>query len=85
MGFLGLFKPNIEKLIKNKDIHGLVKALGNKNEDTRLTAAKVLLEIGDRDTRVVDSLLRALNDKNPRIKTLAAAVLLKKKEWKSPE
>jgi hypothetical protein len=32
MGFLNLFRPNIEKLERRNDIEGLIKALGYVNE-----------------------------------------------------
>jgi hypothetical protein len=41
---IGIFKRNVYKMIKRmvekKDVRGLVKALGNKDENVRLAAAK---------------------------------------------
>ena len=40
-------KPNIEKMEAKKDVKGLIKALGDKDEHVRRIAAGVLGEIGD--------------------------------------
>ncbi len=55
MGFLGLFKPNVGKL---------VAALKGKDEDTRREVAWILGEIGD--SRAIKSLEElARNDPHP--------------------
>jgi hypothetical protein len=46
---IGIFKRNVYKMIKRmvekKDVRGLVKALGNKDENVRLAAAKELKKV----------------------------------------
>ena len=44
------FKPNIEKMTRNRDVIGLVKALKNKDAVLRTGAAKALGEIGETRT-----------------------------------
>lgn len=56
---VALFKPNVKRLGKKKDIDGLVTALNyEKDPDVRSRAAPVLGEIGD--SRAVEPLIEAL-------------------------
>ena len=41
-----LFKPNVEKMEKHRNVVGLIKALKHKDRDIRLGAAKALDRIG---------------------------------------
>lgn len=47
MGILDLFKPNVEKMVKKRNVKGLVKALVYKDFIVRNKAAKALGKIGD--------------------------------------
>jgi PAS domain S-box-containing protein len=47
MGLFGLSKPDVEKLEKEKDVTGLIDALGHKNLDVQKEAKRAILEIGD--------------------------------------
>ena len=61
MGFFGLFKQNIETMERKKDVKGLIKALEGKDYNLRKKAASALGRLGD--TRAVDPLIQALNEK----------------------
>ncbi len=63
MGIFGLFKPNVKKLEKKRDIEGLVKALGYKKDSrVRLEAAVALGRIGSE--KVAKALTNALKDRD---------------------
>jgi PAS domain S-box-containing protein len=47
MGILDLFKPDVVKLKRKKDIEGLVKALDCKDRDVRRDVMKALEELGE--------------------------------------
>ena len=47
MGIFDLFKPNVGKIVKKKNIKGLIKTLRHKDRDIREEAAKALGKIGD--------------------------------------
>jgi HEAT repeat protein len=73
MGF-GFGKPDINKLKKNKDFEGLIKALDyDKAYYVRSNAANVLGSIGD--TRAVPALIETLNDSNDNVNMEAAKAL----------
>lgn len=55
-----LFNPDVQKMLKKKDVPGLIKALGNNDLDVRWRAAAALGEIGD--ARAVEPLIVALRD-----------------------
>ena len=55
-----LFKPDVEKMEKNKDINGLTKALKDQDEHVRWKAAGALGNMGD--TRAVEPLIQTLKD-----------------------
>ena len=46
MSFFG-WKSNLKKLLENRDTEGLLKALDDKNEDIRISAAFLLAYLGD--------------------------------------
>ncbi len=73
--FLGRFlPPNVNKLTRNRDVKGLVDALGygNGSNDTSRKAAEALVLIG---TSAVESLITALNDARESVRGCAAWVL----------
>ncbi|MGA9762427.1 MAG: HEAT repeat domain-containing protein [Gaiellaceae bacterium] len=55
---MGLSKPNIAKLRKQRDVPRLIKALDRRELEIRIAAAEALGEVGD--SRAVRPLLRAL-------------------------
>jgi HEAT repeat protein len=57
---VGLFKPNIAKLKENKDIDQLIKALSDRRESVRKSAADALGAL--KDNRAVDALISALGE-----------------------
>lgn len=70
----GLGKPNIEKMEKNEDVKGLIKALKYKKDSLiRTHAADALGDIGD--TRAVDPLIKSLNDEDWQVRWGAAEAL----------
>ncbi len=67
-------KPNIVKMEQNKDIEGLIKALiYEKDDKIRSDAAVALSHIGD--LRAVEPLLRATNDSDHRVRSVAAVAI----------
>ena len=68
-----LFRPNIEKLKKRRDVEGLIRALKDSDEGVRREAAKALGEIGD--SRAVEPLIEALKDRNEDVQKNAAYAL----------
>ena len=75
MGLFDKFSkpPNIEKMKKNKDVKGLIKALKHKDLRVREGAAIVLGEIGD--TRAVEPLTQALKNEDDIVQQQAATAL----------
>ena len=70
----GLFSPDIEKIITEKDVEGLIKALRHKRDfKIRWKAAEALGKI--KDERAVDSLMRTLQDENEYVRKAAAQAL----------
>ena len=59
MVIFGLFKPNVKKMQKERDVEGLIKALEHKNIHVRERAAEALGEL--KDARAVEPLILALN------------------------
>lgn len=56
------FKPNVEKMMRKRDVEGLIKALKYDDPKVRYDAAKALGELGD--PRAVEPLIFALADKS---------------------
>jgi HEAT repeat protein len=72
----GLFKPNIEKMERKKDIEGLIKALGyRKDSVVRVKAAMALGRIGGKS--ILDSLAEALKDEDSNVRKAAEKALSK--------
>jgi len=59
---MDLFKPNVNKMQKKKNVRGLIKALSYKDEQVRHKAAYALGSLGD--ARAASALLAALPDKS---------------------
>lgn len=72
---MGLFEPpNVKKMEAKKDVGGLIKALSYwKDKNVRNDAATALGKIGD--TRAVEPLIRALDDKDQDVCKEAASAL----------
>lgn len=66
----GLFKPNVKKMEKNKDIDSLLWALRNENSNVRREAAEALGRIGD--VKAVEPLIKAFVDMNEQVRHSAA-------------
>ncbi|MGZ8886158.1 MAG: HEAT repeat domain-containing protein [Halobacteriota archaeon] len=58
---------------KERDVEGLIKALGNINNDVRSDAVQAFVEIGD--PKAVEPLINALNDKDEHVRRAAAVTL----------
>jgi HEAT repeat protein len=70
---MGLFKPNIYKLMQNKDAARLIKALSHRNDGVRERAAAALGML--KETRAVDHLVGALKDAHWLVRIRAAQSL----------
>ncbi len=70
---MGLFKPNIQKMQKKRDVPGLIRALNDKDFFIRDAAAKALTQIGD--IQAIKPLVDALKDKNRNMRWSAATSL----------
>lgn len=83
MGIFNKFSkpPNIEKMKKNRDVKGLIKALKHKDLSVRAAAACVLGEIGD--ARAVGPLAQALKDKHVLVQRTVKEALEKIKAKRS--
>ena len=75
---LSLFKPNVEKLKKKRDVKGLIKALEYKNVDVRIKAVEALGEI--KDERAVEPLIMQLASHLDGLDGKAAEALFKYKD-----
>lgn len=81
MGIFGrLFKPNVQKMEKKKNVEGLIKALKHEDSIVQLRAAKalgnlasLLAQIGD--ARAVGPLIQALEDEDGDVRSSAAYAL----------
>ncbi len=69
---MGLFGPNVEKMEKNRDVNGLVRALKHKDVNVVGGAARALIGIGP---PAVESLIHALRDEDPRVRIIAVSIL----------
>jgi len=69
---MGFFQPNIEKMKAKKDVGGLTKALKDKDEGVRVSAAVALGEIGE---PAVEPLIQALRDESGLVRGWAAGAL----------
>jgi len=86
MGRFDFFQPNVEEMMKKRDVDALIKALtaGNDWDGTwsiRPDAAKALGKIGD--ARAVEPLTQALKNVYPDVRQEAAKALEKIQAKKS--
>ena len=70
-----LFRPNVEKMKRRRDVSALARALGDREESVREDAAGALGEIGD--PRAVEALCVALRDDHAWVRKEAAWALRK--------
>ena len=70
-----LFKPNIQRLAKKKNVRALMKVLKDSGWDTsiRLAAVSALGEMSD--LQAVEALIEALKDSDSGVRQAAAATL----------
>ncbi len=68
-----LFRPNVQKMMKKKDVNGLIRAIGDAERHVRLAAIEALGDIGD--TRAVEPLIAALKDSSWGVRQYAATAL----------
>ncbi|MGD0152711.1 MAG: HEAT repeat domain-containing protein [Thermacetogeniaceae bacterium] len=68
-----LFRPNIQKMMKKKDVNGLIRAIGDTERYIRLAAIEALGTIGD--ARAVEPLIAALKDNSWGVRQYAATAL----------
>jgi PAS domain S-box-containing protein len=72
MGIFDRFKPNVERLKKERDVEGLVKALDSKEGDIRKDAMNALEEL---DELAVEALVHIINESDTDIRLNAAEAL----------
>jgi HEAT repeat protein len=68
-----LFRPNIKRMLKKRDVKGLIMAVNDEERAVRLAAIEALGEIGD--LRAVEPLITALQDGSWGVRSYAAAAL----------
>jgi len=73
MGFFGLFKPNLEKMERQRDVPGLIKVLGSPDEELREGALQILSRICEEEH--LEPLTSALSDSYWRVRAAAAEVM----------
>jgi HEAT repeat protein len=66
---MGLFRPNIEKLIDNDDVDGLLKQIKNRRADIRLGSFLALSR--KQDPKIIEQLKTLLKDPDPRVRAVA--------------
>ena len=65
-------ESDVKKMVRAKDISGLIKSFENENQDVRTRAANAIVDIGK---TAVDHLIEALGNKNVIIRVISAQVL----------
>jgi len=73
--FLAGCAPTIDELIDKRDVPGLIKAMNNKNEEVRASAATALGDFGW--SKATEPLIKALEDKSEKVRSNAEAALVK--------
>jgi len=74
MGILsGLFRPNIERLKKRKDVERLIRALQHRDWHIRMDAAEALGTLADE--RAIEPLIECLKDESRHVRREAAMAL----------
>lgn len=71
--------PTIEELVDKRDVPGLIKAMNNKNEEVRASAAMALGDFGY--SKAVEPLIKALEDKSEKVRLNAEAALVKSEDY----
>lgn len=71
-GVMGLFKPNVKRMLERKDLPGLIKALGADHFETRQAATEALRQIG---APALEPLTAALRDRGWSARPAAARAL----------
>ena len=80
---MSLFKPNVQKLQKAKDVSGLIKALDFKDAEIRIDSCRALRIIGD--THAVEPIILALKDTDDRVRREAIYALGELKDPRAAE
>ena len=70
-----LFKTDIDKLVAQNDIPGLIKVLKKSNPEISEKAFHALTSIKDRQDEIIENIKNLLSELNPRVRTLAAIML----------
>lgn len=76
---MGIFRPNIDKLVETGNVDGILKLLYHKKGDIRLQAFLVLAKY--REDRIINEIKKMLNDSDPKVRAIAT---LKFGELKEP-
>jgi HEAT repeat protein len=66
---MGIFRPNIEKLIDNDDVEGLLKLITHRRPDVRLGAFLALSR--KRDDSIIEKLKTLVRDPDPKVRAIA--------------
>jgi len=72
---VGIFKPDVNKMEKRKDVEGLIKALKHRDKNVQKNAIEALGDIGD--TRSVKPLIEVLRDEDGKVRKEATMALEK--------
>ncbi len=70
MSIFGSDKPNVDKMKKNRDLNGLIKALKHKNHNVRAEAVTALGEL--KHPMAITEILRAMGDDKAKVRVAAA-------------
>lgn len=65
---MGIMTPNIQKLVKQDNVEGLIKCLSHKKADIRLKALNALMPRAEDDKEIITSIRRLLTDKEPKVR-----------------
>jgi len=68
-----LFRPNVRRMLKKRDVNGLIRAVNDEERGIRLAAIEALGEIGD--PRAVEPLIASLQDGSWGVRSSAATAL----------
>jgi HEAT repeat protein len=68
-------KPDIEKMVQERDVEGVLGALGLEDSNVRFLALDALARMNVKDLRAVEPLIAALEDESPIVRLAAVAVL----------
>lgn len=68
---MGLFKPDIQKLLQEKNFEKLLAYLDHKNPGVRYSAFAALSERADEDAAIAERLRKMMTDRDPWVRTVA--------------